>query len=662
MGCAISDFHCLDPNATAEVYSCEASPPTPAHCPPDLQREWRVENSSQAHSLSEAVNCSRGVFNVEWRGNITIDKPIFVGHGTVLKITGIYSNSAIDGGGKTRLFTVVNASLHISGVNMSNGNAMSSGAIAASQSILEFDRVMFIGNNVSANGGALFLSENSTVSFSGDSVFFGNSAQMNGGAMYVSYGSSSSWSSETTFLSNTAQARGGALLVYHYSNVSWIAPTVFSGNTAVRDDGGGLCVLRSSMAEWLGETTFVDNKGDKGGGLRVIDDSHVSWSGRTVFSRNIAVEYGGGVGMWRDCTASWTAETTFDGNSAGAFGGGLFTKYNSNVSWSAPTNFSGNTAVLGGGAVYTGSECKTSWSRDTIFVSNSADNDGGAVYARNGFVTWNANYSLFSNNTADYGGALVVMDGSTVEWMGETHFTSNVAAFDGGAVASKVFYAITPSITTSRTISDNDEESRIIIAGTTVFDGNRCGAHGGGIAMLETVSVSFQATDITFVNNSAAVAGGAVFISGADVGPVFNGTRLVSNYAQVGGAVYATGSGTTETASDGGQPEGNPTTFYGCTFKGNSADATGGAVDSASGQDRFVNTSFVMNSAGVGGALRLAGTASVENCLFLENFSGDGGGPVVSNIGVVSNISGTSFRDNVFYCDPGEFLSFNKVR
>ena len=164
-----------------------------------------------------------------------------------------------------------------------------------------------------------------------------------------------------------------------------------------------------------------------------------------------------------------------------------------------------------------------------------------------------------------------------------------------------------------------------------------------------------QATDITFVNNSAAVAGGAVFISGADIGPVFNGTHLVSNSAQVGGAVYATGSGTTETAGDGGEPEENPTTFYGCTFEGNSADATGGAVDSASGQDKFVNTSFVRNSAGVGGALRLAGTASVENCSFLENFSGDGGGPVVSNIGVVSKITGSSFRDNVSTATLGNF-------
>lgn len=363
-----------------------------------------------------------------------------------------------------------------------------------------------------------------------------------------------------------------------------------------------------------------------------------------------------------DCTASWTAETTFDVNSARSYGGGLFTKYNSNVSWSAPTKFSGNTAVLGGGAVYTGSECKTSWSADTTFVSNSADNDGGAVYARNGFVTSNANYSLFSNNTADYGGALVVMDGSTVEWMGETHFTSNVATFDGGALASKVFHARTLTISTSRTISDNDEESQIIIAGITVFDGNSCGANGGGIAMLGTVSVSFQATDITFVNNSAAVAGGAVFISGADIGPVFIGTRLVSNSAQVEGAVYATGSGTTEAADNRGDPEENPTTFYGCTFGDNSADAMGGAVDSASGQDKFVNTTFVRNSAGVGGALRLAGTASVENCSFLENFSGYGGGSVVSNIGVVSKMTRSSFRDNVFYCDPEAFLSFIKVR
>jgi len=149
------------------------------------------------------------------------------------------------------------------------------------------------------------------------------------------------------------------------------------------------------------------------------------------------------------------------------------------------------------------------------------------------------------------------------------------------------------------------------------------------------------------------------------MGPVFHGITFISNSAQVGGGVYLTGSGTSITTvrdqSGSNTQAHNPTTFDGCTFIGNVAEATGGAVDSSAGRDEFRHTMFEKNSAVVGGALRLAGEASLDNCSFVENVSGSGEGPAVSNIGFMSNVTSNVFRGNVFSCDLGMFLVLLKV-
>ena len=146
------------------------------------------------------------------------------------------------------------------------------------------------------------------------------------------------------------------------------------------------------------------------------------------------------------------------------------------------------------------------------------------------------------------------------------------------------------------------------------------------------------------------------------MGPVFHGITFIYNSAQVGGGVYLTGSGTSITIirdqSGAITQVQNPTTFDGCTFIGNVAEATGGAVDSSAGRDSFRKSWFEKNSAAVGGALRLAGEASLYKCLFVDNVSGFDKGPAVSNIGFISNVTDNIFRGNVFSCDPGMYLIF----
>lgn len=81
----------------------------------------------------------------------------------------------------------------------------------------------------------------------------------------------------------------------------------------------------------------------------------------------------------------------------------------------------------------------------------------------------------------------------------------------------------------------------------------------------------------------------------------------------------------------------------------------------ASGNDTIGDTKFEGNAAGTGGALRLAGTARLRGCSFVDNVSGQGEGPAVSNIGYLEELSWSKFSGNVFDCPAETFLDFNTV-
>ena len=136
--------------------------------------------------------------------------------------------------------------------------------------------------------------------------------------------------------------------------------------------------------------------------------------------------------------------------------------------------------------------------------------------------------------------------------------------------------------------------------------------------------------------------------------------KFVSNFAGTGGGAYITGTGNDEISTAGITPT-SATKFDGCQFVNNRATGTGGAIESVAGQDYISNTTFVGNTASVGGAMRLAGKAGVDNCSFVDNRSDEGDGPAIANVGVISVIKGSSFTGNVFFCEPGKYLDFTEV-
>ena len=768
--CGTNWYNCSDPDAIGlEAFICSEHQPTRINCPAELKREWIVENATQARALADAVRCVGEAFNVTWKGKVIVDETISVVNGTVLNITGIDSDAIIDGNGNIRMFTVVNASLHLRDITLEHGYALYGGAIAASRSRMTLDRVIFMGNNASYGGGAMFLSDASNVSFCGettfwkntalhggalymtegsssswkgntnfsenvarsgnggaldmkrgsiavwtaasqfwsnyanvyggalyihnssnatwtaDSQFLSNSANVSGGALYVADGSSTIWTVDSQFLSNNAKESGGALFVTDGSSTTWNADSQFLSNSA-NDFGGALYVADASKSSWTAASQFCSNGANLSGGalyvtgysstvwdgepqFKLKDDRNVSegstnescscstsWEAKVTFFKNAAKENGGALYLDIYSTAFWTGASCFDSNSAYSAGGALFVVGGSSTSWAEAVVFSKNAATGDGGAIYLGTSSNAVWTGISHFLYNSAEVDGGAVYAiADGTLSWNNNV-IFAENTAQSGGAIFVRDGVTMSWSGETNFTSNAARLNGGAVGSR---ALDSELSTSAArLWINGEISSITFRSATTFFNNTCEANGGGIALVQSLAVSFNSKNTTFIRNSARISGGAIFVAATGIGPMLRNVTFIENSAEIGGGVLASRSGTAATVDINNKQVENPTTFDGCTFVGNVAFATGGAVDSASGKDAFIRTVFKGNSASYGGALRLDGEASVDSCSFIDNVSQPGGGPAVFNVGAVLNETDIYFNGNVFSCERQMFLEF----
>ena len=655
--CGYFGFSCVDPDViTQEANLCvELASPIPA-CPVELQSEWVVESTTQAQALVKAVRCSGGSFHVTWKGNVILDETISIFNGTFVNMTSADEDSAIVGDGKSRLFSVVNASLHLCNITLSNGNTTYGGAIAASRSRVTVEGVAFTGNIATSSGGAIFLSRQTNASFRGEianTTFTGNAATSgNGGALYVEGGSYVFWTGNSMFSENSCSGVGGAVVLVRRSNALWTGATTFTRNTAARE-GGAVYLNAVSSAVWTSNAHFVGNSAIGGGAIFIYNHSRATWTAYSYFVANRA-KSGGALFIGVHSNAAWAGKTFFSANAANLDGGALNIDYHSVVTWTAESYFLDNHCKRYGGALILFRDSTAEWTAAALFSANRALLAGGAVAASySTSLSWSETTS-FTNNIANEGGAIFVRDGSMVEWSGETSFISNHARSSGGAVGSDAYQL-------KDLVYTNNEVSRMLFKGATSFVNNECGGSGGGMALVQSLDVSFESGDIIFSGNTAGSSGGAVFIGGTGIGTVFENVSFVENTAQIGGGVRVTASGTTMTVDTDNKLETNPTTFDRCRFVGNVAFGTGGAVDSASGLDVFANTFFKGNIAKTGGALRLAGKVSIDNCSFTDNVSELGGGPAVSNVGFISNVKTSNFHHNVFNCEPHAFLDFVKA-
>lgn len=278
----------LNCTGSDDDFECEEPSPLTVPCSADLPLDWVVSNTAEASALATALDCSGGTFHVEWNGEIAVDQTVTVFEGTLLNVTGVGSEAGVDGRGATSAFTVINASLFMKNMRISNGDSPAGGAIAVTGSIVVLEQVSFL-NNTANFGGALYVDYASVVSFSGETLFENNTAVDRGGAMYVSGGSTVTWVDSTAFDDNEIDGWG---------------------------NGGALFVTDSSVVRWSGETRFSRNDGGDGGAIFVEDRSRISWSGSTFFdsNRGSSTAY-----ATNGSTISWSASTEFYGKSRAHF-------------------------------------------------------------------------------------------------------------------------------------------------------------------------------------------------------------------------------------------------------------------------------------------------------------------------------------------------------
>lgn len=427
--CGSSGFDCRDPGALDELYGCGEAPDV-SRCSASSASKWIVKDSQSASSLAKALQCSGGRFSVEWHGAVSVDHTFNVAHGTTLEVTGVPGGkhaASIDGGGSKRLFTVVNSTLYLSNVHVRSGSANVGGAIAASGSSLHLKQTSFRDNVAVGDGGALFLRDNSSLSWSGPTSFEGNRAGSCGGALYAQGGSVVSSSGGTNFSDNAAGATGGAVSLQGGSRGSWDAQMAFSRNKA--SSGGAVHVVRSSSVAWAAATAFASNSASvSGGALFVSSQSGASWTAESSFVENTADEDGGAVYVHggRDLTLSST------------------------LSVGGSTTFSTNGVLgRGGGMALVGSVSVNFLAKRLIFVANFARHAGGALSISNmGSSGCRIRGVLFEGNQAVLGAGAFVADssaavseedgrqvGSPINFE-RCHFIGNVALESGGALES----------------------------------------------------------------------------------------------------------------------------------------------------------------------------------------------------------------------------------
>lgn len=509
----------------------------------------------------------------------------------------------------------------------------------------------FTSNTATSSSGGAIESFWSSISWDGDTLFEHNWANDSGGAVHA-IGAEISWSGVSSFSNNSA-GNGGAVFISSYSSMRWSGPnTTFSFNTAMVGFGGAV-LIRNSNLSWTEDTTFEHNRANTSGGAIYANRSKVSWDSNTAFVSNTAIMAAGAVEAAFGTKLSWNGTTSFLNNSA-MIGGSMHIHSSSDVKLIGPNStFISNVATKASGGAIAIMNANLSWSGVTVFFNNSAESHfGGGITIWSGSRISCSGNTIFARNKAFYGGAVYISRNVLVEWYGMAVFDTNEAEIEGGAIGSAILDAS----------ADREQISYLYIAGTMRYVNNFSRRNGGAISLTGGLSLEVGPTaNVTFQRNKASAAGGAVFISGADIGPKFLRVSFISNSAQLGGAVYATSSGNAKIDLNG-QETLNPTIYESCSFVDNVAVATGGAIQSAAGQDYIIHTSFTKNSAGVGGALFLGGTSNFMNCSFIDNVSDEGGGPVVSNIGYVESMQNSSFAGNDYGCSLGTFRAYDTVR
>ena len=455
----------------------------------------------------------------------------------------------------------------------------------------------------------------------------------------------------TVFESNTAY-NGGAIDSINTNLV--IDSSKFINNKAVGkgdvniDNAGGAIVSFYGAATTTITNSYFENNTAYAGGAASIGGKTTILN--STFVNNSALQDGGAVDL--DDGEIIISESTFTGNSADRYGGAINSRYALDVDDSTFTN---NSAVRGG-AIYSSSATDVS---DSEFINNTAD-IGSAMYIgasltldkNTSFISDDPNPVYFNSIYTDITSFEDLQNVISLALSGKTiYLTSDVVIteeeiekFKNGIVVDKTITIAANghtidaknsarifNITSTGVLNLNnailingnaDLGGAIYNEGTLCFRSNpsvlanNTANYGGAIYNVGKITNSFT-NEISFINNSATIAGGAIYSEGTvNVNKYLFANNSASSW---GGAIYNKG---TLTVSNGATFDSNDIT----NRSSNDLDYGGAAIYSADGTRLIVSGANIINNIKnykngdcLIGAIAAFGNVTVTNSYFANN-------------------------------------------
>jgi len=297
--------------------------------------------------------------------------------------------------------------------------------------------------------------------------------------------------------------------------------------------------------------------------------------------------YVGGVGTNNNVYSS-----SFVGNNATGYGGAIFWKaYAGEIE---DSNFTSNTAQYGG-AIFLNGVSSNSNLTNVIFRYNNAAKNGGAIDCNSSNMALN-NVLFEFNNAGEYGGALCRESNATNGTGSNNTFRSNHAGISGGGSAWMGVYGV----------QINDYK----------FIDNTADVNGGAIYIADGSDNSLINNSV-FTGNAANELGGAIDIVADNI--AIENSNFTDNHAANGGAIFVeSDSGNTNITND--------------IFTGNGATQDGGAINLFASGVNINETEFYENTAGNnGGAVYIGGEGTsntIHDSVFEDNDAGSHGGAI----------------------------------
>ena len=256
--------------------------------------------------------------------------------------------------------------------------------------------------NTAVDGGAIYATQNSTVTLQANTQVLNNTASSDGGGLY----NAGFMSLDATNMSgNTAGNYGGGAYLYGEIPFPLNAPASPARYNAVMNIRGGSRLAANQAALGGGifsegvltveASTILGNSANYGGGIRYTWNTTLN---KVTVAENTATLYDGGGAAGGPSSSLKATDTTFRDNSAAAIGGAIINGGNLEL---YRVTLSGNYAMRGGGAYL---HSRSTWTNVTLSDNRAGDKGGGLFLDPGQPADW-TNLTFFANSAAQ-GGAV----------------------------------------------------------------------------------------------------------------------------------------------------------------------------------------------------------------------------------------------------------------